>query len=294
GCNWHDQTDYNIASGSGDVNLKPAGLGVNIGDATNNDFTLSFIGDTSTGILNYDEDNADFEFDQDIITTGDLTGSAIINTAIDADNTTVTNIGSSEITDDIISGFAAVGTFESGDTILCLEDGVGLRECDFDDLPAGGGGAHASTHEVAGDDLVDHDNLTNWVAADHYDWTSETHDFRTTGVGQFGDEVSTASNAALIVAEEYTSIKRPTLGMVSLTPEFTNQSGSALGGNSVPKGTGFTSDTVSGLEFSNVILANAGNGSHLDLKGINITGVVAYQAIATLGESYGIDVNTGA
>lgn len=41
----------------------------------------------------------------------------------------------------VITGLTAVGTFESGDTFICNEAGVGLRECDYDDLPSGGSSA---------------------------------------------------------------------------------------------------------------------------------------------------------
>jgi len=38
----------------------------------------------------------------------------------------------------LVEAYAAVGTFESGDTFICYEAGVGARECDYDDLPAAG------------------------------------------------------------------------------------------------------------------------------------------------------------
>ena len=40
----------------------------------------------------------------------------------------------------LVTAYAAVGTFESGDTFICYEAGVGARECDYDDMPAGGSG----------------------------------------------------------------------------------------------------------------------------------------------------------
>ena len=40
----------------------------------------------------------------------------------------------------LVTAYAAVGTFESGDTFICYEAGVGARECDYDDLPSGGSG----------------------------------------------------------------------------------------------------------------------------------------------------------
>jgi len=40
---------------------------------------------------------------------------------------------------------------------------------------------HSARHELAGADQIDHNNLLNYVAAEHYDWTNETHDFSTNG-----------------------------------------------------------------------------------------------------------------
>jgi len=67
---------------------------VTIGDNTDNDFSLTFDGDTSDGVLNYDEDNANFEFDQDVTTTGVATGEHIVSTddADINDNLTVGDI----------------------------------------------------------------------------------------------------------------------------------------------------------------------------------------------------------
>lgn len=47
-----------------------------------------------------------------------------------------------------IAAYDAVGTFESGDTFLVLEAGVGIREADYDDLPSGSSddlGNHVAT-----------------------------------------------------------------------------------------------------------------------------------------------------
>ena len=48
---------------------------------------------------------------------------------------------------------------------------------------------HAATHEVAGDDLVNHDDLTGFVANEHIDWTNATQDFLTTGDAEMMDLV---------------------------------------------------------------------------------------------------------
>jgi len=50
---------------------------VTIGDNSDNDFSITFDGDTSDGILNYDEDNADFEFNQDVASTGNIEGATL-------------------------------------------------------------------------------------------------------------------------------------------------------------------------------------------------------------------------
>lgn len=68
----------------------------------------------------------------------------------------VTNLSDADLGDIIISsgswslditGAAAVGTFESGDTFLVYEAGVGVREADYDDLP----GASATAYDDIGD-----------------------------------------------------------------------------------------------------------------------------------------------
>jgi len=46
---------------------------------------------------------------------------------------------------------------------------------------------HASTHEVGGDDLINHDDLTGFVANEHIDWTNATQDFLTTGDAEMLD-----------------------------------------------------------------------------------------------------------
>jgi len=60
-----------------------------IGDNSDVDYSITFDGDTSDGVLNYDEDNADFEFDQDVTSTGTMTASEFSGggaslTAVDA------------------------------------------------------------------------------------------------------------------------------------------------------------------------------------------------------------------
>lgn len=72
---------------------------------------------------------------------GNFTGipaGAFDNDAVDSADIAAGAIDFEHMAADYISGAAAVGTFESGDTFPCLEAGVGLRECDFDDLPSAG------------------------------------------------------------------------------------------------------------------------------------------------------------
>lgn len=65
------------------------------------------------------------------------TAISLPNNSIDSADYAAGSIDHEHLADDVISGAAGVGTFESGDTFLCLENGVGLRECDYDDLPGG-------------------------------------------------------------------------------------------------------------------------------------------------------------
>ncbi|GAG59120.1 unnamed protein product, partial [marine sediment metagenome] len=63
---------------------------------------------------------------------------------------------------------------------------------------------------------IDHDALTNFVAAEHYDWTNETHDVNTAGSGRFDGGIGVGadpSSAYLINIEQtLTSDVRLTFG----------------------------------------------------------------------------------
>lgn len=50
----------------------PNFLNLTLGDNSDNDFSITFDSDTSNGVINYDEDNAEFEFDQDVIVSGEV------------------------------------------------------------------------------------------------------------------------------------------------------------------------------------------------------------------------------
>ena len=62
----------------------------------------------------------------------------------------------------------------AGTNITLIDAGVGSTlTIDVD--------AHASDHEIGGADLIDHDNLTNFLAAEHIDWTGASDNFNTSG-----------------------------------------------------------------------------------------------------------------
>jgi len=64
-----------------------------------------------------------------------------------------------------------------GATMYYGTNGAGTRG--FYAVPAAG--VHASSHEVGGGDLVNHDNLTGFVANEHIDWTGATSNLQTAG-----------------------------------------------------------------------------------------------------------------
>lgn len=109
------------------------------------------------------------------IAEGELANSTVISAdikddTVDSADYAATSIDYEHLADDVISGAAAVGTFESGDTFLVLEAGVGLREVDYDDLPGAGGGD-------AWSDAVDSDILP--TGNDNtYDLGSEAASFK--------------------------------------------------------------------------------------------------------------------
>jgi microcompartment protein CcmK/EutM len=74
---------------------------------------------------------------------GKATADTFTNKTIDADGTgnVITNIGSSEIKAEMITGQGAAAAFASGDKFLIVSGGV-LEQADYDDLPGGGGDTH--------------------------------------------------------------------------------------------------------------------------------------------------------
>jgi len=85
------------------------------------------VSDTELKYINSLSSNAQTQLSNILDGTTAFTG--FNGAVIDSDNLAAT----------LITGLDAVGTFESGDTFICNEAGVGLRECDYDDLPSGSG-----------------------------------------------------------------------------------------------------------------------------------------------------------
>ena len=70
-----------------------------------------------------------------------------------------------------IAAYPAVGTFESGDTFLVLEAGVGIREADYDDLPGGGATAwdNIGNPDNSGTTTITFDNGENTIFTSNAD-----------------------------------------------------------------------------------------------------------------------------
>ena len=76
----------------------------------------------------------------DLSGSAGITGANILDDTIDSGDYNAGSIDFEHIGTDLITGAGAVGAFTSGDTFLCMEAGVGIRECDYDDMPGAGGG----------------------------------------------------------------------------------------------------------------------------------------------------------
>ncbi len=167
---YNDDTDAVLTNSAGNIILNPVGLGIVIGDNGDEDYTLTFDGDTSNGILNYDEDNADFEFDQDVITTG-----VFYAPAFDAVGAEDMDYGSADITDHtfttddstfIIDGGITVSTgdnitlgvvqWNSADEI----DGTKIKDADYGDVDVSAGGAWTLDTDSVGDNEIDYTAVT--------------------------------------------------------------------------------------------------------------------------------------
>ena len=67
GASW---VKLSVIDGAGNMSTS-----LTIGDNSDADFSITFDSDTSDGVINYDEDNSEFEFDQDIVVTGEIVDS---------------------------------------------------------------------------------------------------------------------------------------------------------------------------------------------------------------------------
>lgn len=110
-------------------------------------------------------------------------GNAVWNASetdiIDSGHYIAASIDYEHLADDVVSGAAAVGAFESGDTFLVLEAGVGLREANYDDLPGAAGGdswgdpVDAHIIPTGSDDTYDVGSSTNQFRNGYFDGTLE-------------------------------------------------------------------------------------------------------------------------
>jgi len=75
----------------------------------------------------------------DILALYAAAAKTLLNTTLDADGTgnSITNIGSSEIKVDIVTGLSIAGAFASGDKFMIASSGS-LEQADYDDLPGAG------------------------------------------------------------------------------------------------------------------------------------------------------------
>lgn len=127
---------------------------------------------------------------------------------------------------------ASEGASDAGKGVLLNASGL------IDASMMSGLAAHASTHEVGGSDLVDHDNLTNFVANKHIDYT-----------GWLDQSVKIAAT--------------PTFGGVYFGSYYLN---SLVAHNKVPD-----SDKVDGYHFASLV--NVTNNSSLNTDTRNTRGV---------------------
>ena len=212
----------------GDIDyLTDEGAGINeaFGAGWNGDVGPPEKDDVYDYLINFDSD-ADNSFTDETWYTNLLDGTAIFtdlngDDIVDSDNYAPGSIDHEHLADDIISGASAVGTFESGDKFLILETGVGLRQADFDNLPAGGGGDSISIDSVevtdpdfqsTGDiDFIDTSNVVtaninnNSVDSGHYVADSIDDDDINWGSGSGPidtDDIPEGSNNLWMVEED--------------------------------------------------------------------------------------------
>lgn len=101
---------------------------------------------------------------------------------------------------DIITGADAVGTFESGDTFLCMETGVGVKECDYDNLPGAASGLSDINTQQLGQ--LSDVSTTTLAVADILMWTGTSWINQATSSIIMDYEIDTYSELNTIVADK--------------------------------------------------------------------------------------------
>ena len=120
-----------------------------------------------TGTAGTSGDLSQWNVDGDLVDgptppTGTIVGTTdtqtLTNKTLDADNNTVTNIGSSEIKAEMITGQTTAAAFASGDKFLIVSGGA-LEQADYDDLPSGGASLPVDDTTAVVRDPVDNTKL---------------------------------------------------------------------------------------------------------------------------------------
>ncbi len=97
-----------------------AGADLTLGSNADADSSITFDGDTSDGVLNYDEDNAEFEFDQDVVVAQDARIAGVLAA------TTISVFTADDTTPSVAGGniFKASASHTAGNNTTAFDDGV--------------------------------------------------------------------------------------------------------------------------------------------------------------------------
>ena len=168
----------------------------------------------ATGAVDMDygsEDITDHTFTTDstgtaeiVLPAGSIDGTEILDDTVDSDDYAAASIDYEHLASDVITGAAAIGAFESGDTFLIMEAGVGLREADYDDLPGVGGGMDSFIVEDGDTTEVSISDAEEWKFVEgggiDIDWTdvdpgSDADPFDLTFTVALGTDIAAAEMA---------------------------------------------------------------------------------------------------
>jgi hypothetical protein len=139
-----------------------------------------------------------------VLKAGAIDGTEILDDTIDSDDYAAGSIDYEHLSSDVITGAAARTAFESGDTFLIMEAGVGLREVDYDDLPGAGGGMTNFIAEDGDTTEVSISNAEEWKFVEgtgiDIDWTdtstgSDADPFDLTFTVALGTDIAAAEMA---------------------------------------------------------------------------------------------------